>query len=90
MRSHQWLEEDTEGGPWFREEQEDEQVVPGTGSKRRGKQTQYKFYSKPVTNPLNILRRSAMPEGLKVAITAQEILRRLKTSGEHLPKENAK
>ena len=30
-----------------------------------------------------------MPEGLKVATTSQEILRRLKTSGEYLPKETA-
>ena len=30
-----------------------------------------------------------MPEGLKVATTPQEILRRLKTSGEYLPKETA-
>ena len=52
-----------------------------------GTQILYKFYSKAVTNPLNILRRSAMPEGLKVATTSQEILRRLKTSGEYLPKE---
>ena len=47
----------------------------------------YKFYSKPVTSKMTILRRSAMPEGLKVATTSQEILRRLKTTSVGTSKE---
>ena len=63
------------------------QVVPGT--KRRGETSQimYKFYSKPVTSKMTILRRSAMPEGLKVATTSQDILRRLKTTSEGASKK---
>ena len=42
------------------------------------------FYSKPVTNPLTILQRSAMPEGTKVATFSNEVTRRLKTSSTSL------
>ena len=73
---------------WYGHEAEG-QVVPGT--KRRGEtpQIMYKFYSKPVSSKMTILRRSAMPEGLKVATSAQEILRRLKTTSEITSKETS-
>ena len=37
------------------------------------------FYSKPMTNPLCILRRSGLPEQTKVSTAVSEILRRWKT-----------
>ena len=40
----------------------------------------YNFYYKPVTNPLCILKRSALPEQVKVTTATQELLRRWKTS----------
>ena len=46
----------------------------------------YKFFSKPMANPMTILQRSAMPENVKVATISNEILRRLKCSSTALSK----
>ena len=63
-------------------------MVPGRRTNSdKGLQILYKFYSKPVTNKLGILKKSAMPEGLKVATIAQEVLRRLRTTSEDVSKE---
>ena len=40
----------------------------------------YKFFKKEVSNPLTILKMSAMPESTKVATFSSEVLRRLKTT----------
>ena len=40
----------------------------------------YRFYKKEVSNPLTILRRSAMPEATKVDTFSSEIIRRMKTT----------
>ena len=82
-----WMDASERGKePWYCHSTEG-QVVPGTGAVSGVQKVMYKFYSKPVTNRISILQRSAMPEGLKVATTAQEVLRRLKTTSEDAPKE---
>ena len=40
----------------------------------------YRFYKKQVSNPITILKHTAMPESKKVATFSNEILRRLKTT----------
>ena len=42
-----------------------------------------------MTNPLTILERSAMPEGVKVATFSSEILRRLKTTSTGISQEES-
>ena len=51
----------------------------------QGKETiMYSFFSKPISSPLTMLRRSAMTESTKVATTASEILRRWTCTSENL------
>ena len=62
-------------------------VAPGTQwGAGEGCSILYKFYSKPVANPLTILRRSAMAEGVKVATAVQEVTRRWRNSSTGLGK----
>merc|ERR1711954_251038 len=46
-----------------------------------------KFYKKPMSSRLGILRRSAVTENTKVSTASSEFQRRWKNSSEHLPKE---
>ena len=52
-------------------------------------QVMSKFYSKPDTSRMNMLHRSAMPEGQKVVTTKQRIFRRLKTNSERVAKADS-
>ena len=54
--------------------------------KGEGKCLMYSFYSKSMTNPLGILKRSVLAEGTKVSTASAEILRRLKTFSIHANK----
>ena len=65
-------------------EETENELLPGMEKSNRGKTIMYAFYAKPMSNPLTILRRSAMPEGTKVSTVSSEILRRWKCSSEHL------
>ena len=67
------------GRPWFKEGE-----VHG---RAEGSAIQYMFYSKPMTNPLSILRRSALAEGSKVSTAASEVMRRLKNCSENVDKK---
>ena len=66
--------------PWFAVGLAGGQEMPSTQwSHRSDRHTiQNKFYTKPVTNPLKILKRSAMPDEMKVATFSNEMKRRLK------------
>merc|ERR1711954_422239 len=58
-------------GPWFSSEETDDLLTPGrespTETEGQQEQIRYEFYTKPMSNPLVILARSAIPEGTKVA-----------------------
>ena len=62
---------------WFESKEKNGERVPGTQWENGRRRTVlYSFYAKPMANPLTMLRRSAVPEGTKVATVSQEILRR--------------
>ena len=53
---------------WFQVGDRSDMETPGRQwGVGRGDSTMYQFYSKPIANPLTILRRSAIAEGIKVA-----------------------
>ena len=58
-----------------------------THGSNKGRCIQYAFYAKTMTNPLGILRRSALSEGTKVSTACAEILRRLKNFSVHADKD---
>ena len=62
-----WYGEREGGQPWYKGGR-----VHG---RKGGMCVQYAFYSKPMTNPLGILRRSALSEGTKVSTACSEIMR---------------
>ena len=47
----------------------------------------YSFYSKEMTNPLGMLRRSAISEGSKISRASSETLRRITNHSVNMPKE---
>merc|ERR1712176_472173 len=64
---------------WFQED--GKLAIPGQDVVVSDKETlMYKFYRKPMSSPFQILNRSAVPEGVKVATAVQEVLRRWKTT----------
>ena len=73
---------------WFKGQENQGEVIPGqirdSEPRRKGGTVMYSFYSKPMSNPLTILRRSAMPESTKVATISSEVLRRWKCTSEEL------
>ena len=76
-----WMGKPGRQTPWYQGETPKDQKVPGTCWGGGDNDTiLYKFYSKPVTNPLCILRRSGIPEQFKVSTAVAEVLRRWKTS----------
>ena len=71
-----WFGYPGEQGEWFSGGLAADMEPPGKQwNKRMDRKTiMYKFYSKPMTNPLTILQRSAMPENIKIATISKEIL----------------
>ena len=62
---------------WFKCKETEKELPPGQEGKTTARSTiMYSFYSKPMANLLTILKRSAMPEGTKVATVTAEIMRR--------------
>ena len=81
LDSQLWVGRPEEQEPWFACQEGANMVSPGTQWRSgEGLSIMYKFYSKPVSNPLTILRRSAMAEGVKVATAVQECMRRWRNS----------
>ena len=55
------------------------------GKKNEGrKKILYRFYEKPMNTPFSIMKKSAMPEGGKVASLSQEVVRRMLNTSEML------
>ena len=73
-------------GPWFCEETlQKEKLIPGTHTLEEHKDKEfiaYEFYTKPMSNPLVILKRSGLPEGTKVSTMVAEVRRRWKNAWE--------
>ena len=69
-----WYGDNKGGDKWFQGGR--------THGKADGKGVQYTFYSKPMTNPLGILRRSALSENTKVSTAGAEVMRRIKNCSE--------
>ena len=73
-----WYGVNQGGRPWF-----------GCGQpqgEETGRGIQYKFYSKKMTNPLGILKRSAISEGTKASTASSEVMRRLKMFSQNAKK----
>ena len=75
-----WVGKPSKNGTWYSHNKDGETAPGGTSREEEPKNILYKFYSKSMANPLTILKRSVMPEGVKVALFSNEILRRLKTT----------
>ena len=78
-------------GPWFDFKATEDKVAPGIGAptpeEKEQHQVTYRFYSKPMANPLVILARSGIPEGTKIATMASELKGRRKNTWEWAAKE---
>ena len=58
-------------------------MIPGDGDPAARKPTvMYQFFKKPMANRLTILKRSAVPEQIKVTTMVSEIIRRWKRISE--------
>ena len=73
---------------WYHQEEKPDEKIPGDGWKhgRVKRNILYTFYSKPMANPLTMLKRSAVPEGMKISTAVQEVLRRWKNTSEGIGK----
>ena len=67
---------------WFQMESTNTEEVPGQDWSETEDTILYSFYSKPMSNKLTMLRRSAVPESTKVSTMSSEILRRWKCTSE--------
>ena len=83
-----WAGRPTNDGKWFQGKHEKGQKTPGKDCTQvEGDVILYSFYQQPMKNRLGILRRSAMPEAMKVSTMVNEVKRRLKTTSELVSKQ---
>ena len=70
-----WAGEPNPDGEWFSGGNSERERTPGrTEENFKGKVVLYKLYSKPMKNPMTILKRSAQQENLKVNTMSAEVL----------------
>ena len=86
LDSQLWMGSPEPGEKWYGGDRKDMETPGDQWGNGPGTNILYKFYSKPVSNPFTILRRSAMPEGVKVATAVQEVMRRWKNTSMALGK----
>ena len=76
-----WVGTPSTPTPWHQGQPPRDQKVPGSQERIKANKTiLYWFFSKPMANPLCIMRRSGVPEGTKVSTAVAELLRRWKTT----------